>query len=60
MIRKGVIMETIIMLERAQCVLEIVGHTMCWGLLLFVLPTMLLYPIKGKGDEEEKKDGKGN
>lgn len=53
-------METIIMLERAQCVLEIVRHTMCWGLLLFVLPTMLLYPIKGKGDEEEKKDGKGN
>ena len=49
-------METIVMLERAQRVLEIIGHTVCWGSLLFVLPTVLLYPLKGK-EAEEKKDG---
>ena len=49
-------METILMLERAQRVLEIIGHTVCWGSLLFVLPTVLLFPLKGR-KQEEKKDG---
>ena len=49
-------METILMLERAQSVLEIIGHTVCWGSLLFVLPTVLLFPLKGR-KQEEKKDG---
>jgi hypothetical protein len=49
-------METIILLERVQRVLGIIGHTICWGSLLFVLPTILLYPLKGKR-AEEKKDG---
>ena len=47
-------METIIILERVQRVLEIVGHTMCWGSLLFVLPTLVLYPVKDKKDGNEK------
>ena len=49
-------METILMLERVQRVLEIVGHTICWGSLLFVLPTVLLYPLKGR-NQEKRKDG---
>lgn len=53
-------METIILLERVNRVLEIVGHTMCWGLLLFVLPTIICYPLKGAEKEEEKKEEDGN
>nr|DAD61595.1 MAG TPA: hypothetical protein [Caudoviricetes sp.] len=49
-------METILMLERVQYVFGIIGHTICWGSLLFVLPTVLLYPLKGR-KQEEKKDG---
>lgn len=46
----------IALIDNLMYALEIVGHTMCWGTLLFVLPTLVCYPLRGT-EEQKEEDG---